>query len=193
MNAPAESDYSRLNIFGRPLKNCCLDPITGYYRDGTCRSNLADGGNHSVCTILSQEFLSYTKAQGNDLSTPAPQYGFPGLKAGDKWCLCARRWLEAKKNGIKVEVDLEATHLRALEVTSDFDFNPKYRVIKCSTKLYPIQFEQILQNIDIATEQTLVAVPDQTIDNCKLYAPNNNLLAESSSIFDVGNIESYFS
>ena len=80
------------NIFGEPLKSCCTDPLTGYFRDGYCRTDKSDYGNHTVCVIVTKEFLEFSKRNGNDLITPQPKYLFPGLKAGDKWCLCASRW-----------------------------------------------------------------------------------------------------
>ena len=110
-----------LNIQGEPLTICSQKPLTGFYRNGTCQSDERDKGNHSVCAIMTQEFLEYTKTQGNDLSTPNPRYGFPGLKPGDKWCLCAARFLEAKQAGIKLKVKIDATSIRAVEVTSNFE------------------------------------------------------------------------
>ena len=83
------------NIFGEPLKSCCSTPLTGYFRDGYCRTDKLDYGNHSVCVIVTEDFLEFSKQNGNDLITPQPKILFPGLKAGDKWCLCAIRWQEA--------------------------------------------------------------------------------------------------
>lgn len=90
--------------------------MTGYFRDGYCKTCSADMGSHTVCAEVTEDFLAYTKAQGNDLSTPNPVYGFPGLKPGDGWCLCASRWLEAEKAGFAPLVNLAATHERALEI-----------------------------------------------------------------------------
>ena len=106
---------TKKNILGQTLKKCSTDPLTGYYRDGTCLSDTQDYGNHSVCAVMTDEFLKYTLKLGNNLISANPKYNFPGLKAGDKWCLCASRWLEAYKRGVKVEVDIQATHMRALE------------------------------------------------------------------------------
>lgn len=103
------------NIFGEPLKLCCKNPLTGFYRDGLCRTNKDDNGKHVVCAILTAEFLNYSKSKGNDLVTPRPEYSFPGLKPGDKWCLCALRWKEAFEAGCAPKVVLEATDERALE------------------------------------------------------------------------------
>ncbi|MDT0538850.1 DUF2237 domain-containing protein [Croceitalea sp. P059] len=108
------------NVLGTDLKPCCYQPKTGFYRDGFCRTGPEDVGTHVVCAIMTEEFLVYTKAQGNDLSTPIPMYQFPGLKPGDKWCLCASRWKQAYKAGKAPEVDLEATHEKALEIV-DFE------------------------------------------------------------------------
>lgn len=104
------------NVLGTTLKPCCYQPKTGFYRDGFCRTGPEDVGTHVVCAIMTEEFLVYTKSQGNDLSTPIPMYQFPGLKPGDKWCLCASRWKQAYKAGKAPEVDLEATHEKALEI-----------------------------------------------------------------------------
>lgn len=107
-----------LNVFGRPLKSCSTAPMTGYFRDGCCRTDPKDRGLHVVCAVMTAEFLRFSRAQGNDLSTPMPAYDFPGLKPGDRWCLCATRWLEAYAAGKAPKVDLEATHLNALGVVS---------------------------------------------------------------------------
>ena len=103
------------NIFGEELIPCCYEPMTGFYRDGFCRTDDADGGKHVVCAIMTSEFLEFTKSRGNDLSTPLPAYGFPGLKPGDKWCLCAIRWREAEEHGAAPKVVLEACAEEALE------------------------------------------------------------------------------
>lgn len=103
------------NVLGTDLKSCCTDPMTGYYRDGVCNTGPTDSGRHVVCAEMTQEFLDFTKAKGNDLCTPFPQYNFPGLKAGDRWCLCAVRWKEAYDAGKAPKVILESTHVKALE------------------------------------------------------------------------------
>lgn len=102
------------NIFGQPLIPCCYEPLTGFYRDGFCRTDVQDGGRHVVCAIMTEEFLTFTKSLGNDLSTPLPQFQFPGLKPGDKWCLCAIRWREAHEQGVAPPVILEACAEEAL-------------------------------------------------------------------------------
>ena len=104
------------NVLGDALKPCCFDPMTGYFRDGFCHTIDQDHGSHTVCAVMTDEFLAFSKAQGNDLSTPSPEYGFPGLKAGDKWCVCVSRWEEAFVVGKAPKVVLESTHERALEV-----------------------------------------------------------------------------
>jgi uncharacterized protein (DUF2237 family) len=104
-----------LNVLGGELETCSLDPLTGFYRNGCCDTGSEDMGVHIVCAIVTDEFLAFSKDRGNDLSTPAPQYGFGGLKAGDRWCLCAARWREAYDAGCAPEVVLEATHARMLE------------------------------------------------------------------------------
>ncbi len=104
-----------LNVLGLPLVPCSLDPMTGYYRDGCCNTDAHDLGSHVVCAVLSDEFLTFSKMRGNDLSTPRPEYNFPGLKDGDQWCLCALRWKEAFSEGLAPPVRLESTHQRALD------------------------------------------------------------------------------
>lgn len=103
------------NVLGSELKIAGTSPITGFYRDGFCSTGTADRGIHVVAAIVTDKFLQYSKARGNDLITPSPAYGFPGLKAGDKWCLCAARWKEAYDAGVAPPVVLEATHEKALE------------------------------------------------------------------------------
>lgn len=104
------------NVLGQPLEACCYDPITGYFRDGYCRTDERDGGKHVVCAEITTEFLAFTKKRGNDLATPIPEYGFEGLKAGDRWCLCALRWKEAWKEKVAPPVILEACEESVLEV-----------------------------------------------------------------------------
>lgn len=103
------------NVLGENLQTCCTSPMTGFYRDGTCNTGPNDMGAHVVCAEMTTEFLAYTKAQGNDLSTPVPMYQFPGLKAGDRWCLCASRWREAYEDGVAPKVVLASTHEAALK------------------------------------------------------------------------------
>lgn len=103
------------NVLGTDLQSCCKDPMTGFYRDGCCRTGAEDLGLHVVCARLTAEFLTFSAARGNDLSTPNPELGFPGLRPGDRWCLCALRWKEALEEGVAPPVVLEATHASALE------------------------------------------------------------------------------
>jgi len=105
-----------LNVLGTSLENCGCTPMTGWYRDGFCRTNATDLGRHTVCCVVNEQFLSYSLAQGNDLSTPMPQFQFPGLKPGDHWCVCAGRWLEAYQDGMAPLVRLEACEESTLEV-----------------------------------------------------------------------------
>ena len=105
-----------INVFEEELEICGDDPQTGFFRDGCCNTSKDDLGSHTVCILTSQEFLEYSRFKGNDLSTPAPQYGFPGLKPGDRWCLCAARWLEAYNQGMAPKVYLRRTHKKALDV-----------------------------------------------------------------------------
>lgn len=104
------------NVLGGPLAVCCTSPMTGFYRTGECETGPHDHGNHTVCAEMTAEFLAFSKDAGNDLSTPNPAYGFPGLKPGDKWCVCAARWKEAADAGFAPPVVLASTHERALEV-----------------------------------------------------------------------------
>ena len=105
-----------LNVLGEPLAPCSLDPLTGFYRDGCCNTGYDDTGIHTVCVRVSREFLAFSKARGNDLSTPAPEFGFAGLKPGDQWCLCAGRWREALDAGMAPPVVLAATHEETLAI-----------------------------------------------------------------------------
>ena len=106
------------NVFGETLKSCCNNPMTGYFRDGYCRTDESDLGRHTVCAIVDNDFLEFSKQRGNDLSTPQKHYFFPGLKAGDKWCLCVLRWKEALDAGCAPKVDLESTNEKALQHVS---------------------------------------------------------------------------
>ncbi len=105
-----------LNVLGLSLEPCGLDPLTGFYRDGCCNTGYDDTGIHTVCVRVSREFLAFSKSRGNDLSTPAPEFGFPGLKPGDQWCLCAGRWRESLEAGMAPPVVLAATHEETLAV-----------------------------------------------------------------------------
>lgn len=107
-------------MLGTKLTPCCTNPATGsgYFRDGYCRTTAQDSGTHIVCAVMTDEFLAFTKSNGNDLSTAVPQWQFPGLTSGSKWCLCISRWLQAEKTGIAPPIILEATFQKALEYTS---------------------------------------------------------------------------
>lgn len=107
-----------LNVLDTPLEVCSCNPKTGFFRDGYCNTNMQDTGTHVVCAIVTEEFLKYSLSKGNDLITPIPFYNFPGLKPGDKWCLCVSRWKEAAKAGVAPLVDLKATHKAALQYVS---------------------------------------------------------------------------
>lgn len=104
-----------LNVLGGPLQSCSFDPKTGWFRDGCCRTDPTDGGSHTVCAKVTAEFLEYSAAAGNDLSTPRPEFGFPGLRPGDQWCLCAPRWAQAHAAGRAPRVVLAATEQSALK------------------------------------------------------------------------------
>ena len=105
-----------INVLGGILEPCSLSPVTGYFRDGACNTCAEDQGSHTVCAVMTAEFLAYSKYVGNDLSTPRPEFSFAGLKPGDRWCLCAGRFLQAHDEGCAPRVHLEATHLRALDI-----------------------------------------------------------------------------
>ena len=106
------------NVLGGPLESCSNDPVTGWFRDGCCRADELDFGRHVVCAVMTEEFLAFTRSHGNDLSTPLPEHGFPGLNPGDRWCLCVDRWRQALVAGVAPPVMLAATHSSALDVVS---------------------------------------------------------------------------
>lgn len=105
-----------MNVVGGELLTCSTEPLTGFFRDGCCSTGADDLGSHTVCCVMTEEFLAFSREAGNDLSTPRPEWGFDGIRSGDRWCLCASRWLEAYEAGRAPEVVLGATHQRALEV-----------------------------------------------------------------------------
>ena len=111
-------DADSRNVLGGALEPCSLDPLTGFFRDGTCRVGGQDVGVHGVCAVITEEFLEFSRSAGNDLSTPHPEWGFSGLQPGDRWCLCAPRWQEALEAGFAPAVVLEATNIAALEFSS---------------------------------------------------------------------------
>ena len=115
MIAPIKANEPQ-NVLGKPLIPCCLENNTGWYRNGSCKTGPNDHGRHVICALMTDEFLTFSKQMGNDLSTPVPEYNFPGLKEGDYWCLCAERWQEAFEAGMAPRVKLEACEQSALEV-----------------------------------------------------------------------------
>ncbi len=115
--ADPEGETQR-NVLGGQLEICSLDPLTGYFRDGCCNTGPDDLGQHTVCTRVTKEFLEFSKAVGNDLTTPVPEYRFPGLKPGDRWCVCAMRWKQALDAGVASPVILEATHESVLKIVT---------------------------------------------------------------------------
>jgi len=116
------------NVLGTALQLCSTAPLTGFTRSGCCETGIEDTGNHTVCAQMTDEFLAYSISRGNDLSTPRPQYGFAGLVAGDRWCVCAARWLEASEAGFAPPVILEACHAQCLEIVSLADL--KYHELR---------------------------------------------------------------
>ena len=117
IHAPAnENAQPAENVLGGPLAVCGTDPMTGFFRDGCCNTGPMDQGVHTVCAIMTEDFLDFTKAVGNDLSTPRPEFEFPGLQPDDRWCLCAARWLQAYEAGMAAKVVLQATHAKTLEI-----------------------------------------------------------------------------
>ena len=126
--AGSETKKRQKNVLGQPLESCGQDPVTGFYRDGCCNTGSDDLGLHTVCCVVNEQFLETSARLGNDLTTPLPQYGFPGLKPGDRWCVCAARWLEAQRAGAGCPVVLEATHEATLEIVP-FELLLQYAVI----------------------------------------------------------------
>jgi len=113
---PATAMNEPVNVLGGTLEPCSADPLTGFFRDAHCNTCAEDHGSHTVCAVMTAEFLAYSKYVGNDLSTPRPEFRFPGLKPGDRWCLCASRFLQAHDEGCAPKVHLQATHRRALDI-----------------------------------------------------------------------------
>jgi uncharacterized protein len=107
---------NQTNVFGEAIEECCSNPVTGYFRDGFCRTDKYDRGSHTVCANITMQFLAFSKSRGNDLSTPRPEFDFPGLTEGQSWCLCASRWLEAHESGCAPKVHLTRTNSKALEI-----------------------------------------------------------------------------
>lgn len=112
----SEDRETSLNVLGEALRECSARPLTGFYRNGCCDTGEADRGSHTVCAVMTDDFLAFSKARGNDLSTPRPEFGFAGLRAGDQWCLCAARFLEAWQAGQAPRIRLQATHRKALDI-----------------------------------------------------------------------------
>ena len=119
--------YPSINVFGKELEMCCEDPETGFFRNGMCDTCREDQGVHTVCILATEEFLKFSKSVGNDLSTPHPEFEFPGLKPGDRWCLCALRWQEAYEQGKAPPVFLESTHEKTLKIVN-FNILQQYAV-----------------------------------------------------------------
>ncbi|MBM4216914.1 MAG: DUF2237 domain-containing protein [Gammaproteobacteria bacterium] len=118
MDGSSDGQNRQVNVFGDPLADCSHSPKTGWFRSGCCETDASDNGSHTVCAVMSADFLEFSRSRGNDLSTPRPAFGFPGLKSGDRWCLCAARWQEAFEAGCAPKVSLKATHRRALQVVT---------------------------------------------------------------------------
>ena len=114
-----------LNVLGQPLVPCSFEPLTGFFRDGCCKTDEEDIGSHLVCAIVTQDFLQFSLSKGNDLITPRPEYQFPGLVAGDQWCLCLNRWIESVQAECAPMIKLESTNIKALELVS-LDFLKQY-------------------------------------------------------------------
>ena len=118
MDGESSFGGSQRNVLGGLLETCSLEPITGYFRDGCCHTDMADHGIHTVCALMDDTFLAFSKRAGNDLSTPRPEFGFAGLKAGDYWCLCAARWEQARLAGVAPKVNLRASNYKTLSLVS---------------------------------------------------------------------------
>ena len=116
MDGETRVSRSQKNVLGGTLEKCSYDPLTGYFRDGCCNTDISDRGIHTVCALVDDAFLSFSKKMGNDLSTPRPEFGFSGLKAGDFWCLCAMRWEEARIAGVAPRVNLKASNYKTLSI-----------------------------------------------------------------------------
>ena len=118
MRSKNQISNTNLNVLGEKLEICSCDPLTGWFRDGYCRYDKNDGGNHSICCVMDDNFLNYSKSPGNDLITPIPMYSFPGLKKGDHWCICLDRWKQALLDGLAPKIILESTNIKVLDTIS---------------------------------------------------------------------------
>ena len=127
MNKPFFEHEGEQNVFGGRLELCSMNPLTGFFRNGNCITGPLDEGRHTVCAVMTDAFLAFSKSRGNDLSTPMPEYAFPGLKAGDRWCLVALRWVEALEAGMAPQVVLKSTHQSVLKYV-EIDVLKKYAV-----------------------------------------------------------------
>ena len=110
------SEVKQKNVFGEEIESCCENPITGFFRDGFCHTDERDEGIHTVCVSMTKDFLEFSKARGNDLSTPRPEFNFPGVKEGDSWCLCAERWAEAYESDMAPKLYIKKTNIRTLDI-----------------------------------------------------------------------------
>ena len=129
MNNKNKNENKKLNVFGEKLESCSCNPMTGWYRDGFCNYDINDIGNHTICCVMDDNFLKYSKSQGNDLITPMPQYNFPGLKKGDHWCICLSRWKQSLEDGLAPLVKLESTNIIVLNSVS-LELLKQYQYIK---------------------------------------------------------------
>ncbi len=127
MNKPFFEQEPELNVLGEPLQLCSMNPLTGFFRNGNCITGPLDEGRHTACAVMTDAFLAFSKSRGNDLTTPMPEYAFPGLKAGDRWCLVALRWVEALEAGMAPQVVLAGTHQSVLKYV-EIDVLRKYAV-----------------------------------------------------------------
>ena len=174
-----------LSVLGRKLSVCSQSPLTGFYRDGYCKTGIEDKGNHSVCAVMTDKFLNYMKQNGNDLITPNKYYNFPGLKSGDKWCLCASRWFEAKNNGIVTKVDLDATHERSTDVVRNFNLTWKKRAILCSKTFFNNQASVLNSDQSSTKDLRLVLLLSRNVNGCQLLGLDGGTKLQSNKFFNM--------
>ena len=181
-----------ISVYGEKLLPCSKKPLTGFFRDGFCRTNEKDLGNHSVCAEMTKEFLEFTKSKGNDLTKPNKSYGFEGLSPGDNWCICASRWDEAIKNSIEMKVNLKATNISTFRATQALDFTWNKRVISCHKEIFNKQFNILRSKPELTRELKLIVKPSSK-SGCELIGLDGRVKEKQNDAFSLDSLASVIS